>query len=217
MSDSEVGEPYIYFHYNDRHKWCKKEDVSPKSLQSLFNLDNVVLQVESRNKKLVNIEDVKPNKHYSLLEHCLIDHQNHHVTNAVYASRAVYEDEPDEYLNKNMPYHCLDVVCDVTRFTKQRILLCIANDPDEEKTLYVSYMGTTSLEDVVENFDFDMVYAPTLQRSKCNKGFLERSNTLSSQSIFQCSQYYNVKTVVFCGHSLGGAVASLSALSLIHI
>ena len=104
-------------------------------------------------------------------------------------------------------------MCDVTRYCPQRVLLAIGICSNDQIGLYVSYRGTYSYEDMLTDLDLDMVMDPSMGRSKCHKGYLERSKNLSPQTIFNCAKYYQAQNVVFCGHSLGGAVASLSAIS----
>ena len=192
----------------------KKDKVSAQSVQKLFNLDYAIEKVElvSKNRRIVDIEDVEINKRYRIQENSVIPNHKQHISNAIYASQAIYRDCPNEYLNETTKCHSITLVCDVTRYSPQRVMLAVSQNQEEHKTLYVAYRGTVDYSDMLVDIDCDMVSSPLLRRSKCHKGFLQRSKKLSSGSIFKCVQHYRVKSVVFCGHSLGAAVASLSAI-----
>lgn len=214
LSDDDPDE-VVYFQYKTRKYECvKKDNVSALSIKKLFNLDFEVEKVElvSKNRKIVSIEDVKANRRYRVPENSLIPIQKQHISNAIFASQAIYKDCPNDYLSEHSQCHTIAFVCDITGFSPQRVMLAISPDPGEHKTLYVSYRGTVDYADLLVDIDCGMVSSPLPRRSKCHKGFLERSKKLSSQSIFKCAQHYKVKSVVFCGHSLGGAVSSLSAI-----
>ena len=53
MSDSEDEGSCFYFQYNGLLKCCKADDVSPRNLQLLFNLEYLVEHVEAKNQKII--------------------------------------------------------------------------------------------------------------------------------------------------------------------
>ena len=160
-----------------------------------FAVEKVEL-VSAKKQQIVRIEDIKANRRYRVPENSLIPNQKQHISNAVFASQAIYRDCPNDYLSENSQWHTIAFICDITRFSPQRVMLAISPVPEEHKTLYVSYRGTVDYADLLVDIDCGMVSSPLPRRSKCHKGFLERSKKLSSQSIFKCATYYKFKSVV---------------------
>lgn len=200
VSDEDADE-VVWFQYKTINYTCvKKDTVSALSIQKLFNLDFAVEKVElvsAKKQKIVSIDDVKANRRYRVPENSLIPNQKQHISNAIFASQAIYKDNPNVYLSENSQCHTIAFVCDITRFSPQRVMLAISPSPEEHKTLYVSYRGTVDYADLLIDIDCGMVSSPLPRRSKCHKGFLERSKKLSSQSIFRCAKHFKVKSVVF--------------------
>ena len=189
-----------------------KDEVSPRHIQDIFKLDGPVYRVKREGTGVVtNIEDVLSGRYYEIVTDTIIPDQQKHIANSLMVSKAVYNDEPQVYLSSNAGKHSIEFVCDVSRFSdrtepkSQTVLLAVCNEVGETKTLYIAYRGTKSYEDFITDLEFDLVPLDDWNGSKCHKGFLERSSTLSPQSILRCAGLFKAKRVVFCGHSLGGA------------
>ena len=136
VSDEDADE-VVWFQYKTINYTCvKKDTVSALSIQKLFNLDFAVEKVEyqGKNQKIVRIEDVKANRRYRIPENSLISNQKQHISNAVYASQAIYRDCPNDYLSENSQWHTIAFICDITRFSPQRVMLAISPGPEEHKT-----------------------------------------------------------------------------------
>ena len=53
-----------------------------------------------------------------------------------------------------------------------------------------------------------------MSEEKFHSGFEERANTIPLEYILKCAEKEDCKTIVTCGHSLGGVVSSIVALGL---
>ena len=75
-----------------------------------------------------------------------------------------------------------------------------------DRTLYIVFEGTNSLRDWVRNFNKELVPTPF---GKIHKGFYTAYNDCKDW-IYKQIKDFNPKKVVFTGHSLGGAIASVA-------
>ena len=62
--------------------------------------------------------------------------------------------------------------------------------------------------------DIELEHKDALPGGKFHSGFNRRANVLPIQHILFCATEGNCDTIVTCGHSLGGAVSSISAIDL---
>ena len=83
-----------------------------------------------------------------------------------------------------------------------------------ERTLYVAFRGTASWKDAVADLDIKLRTKDAIPGGKFHSGFDKRSRVLPMQHIEFCARQEDCETIVICGHSLGGAVSSISAIDL---
>ena len=87
---------------------------------------------------------------------------------------------------------------------KQKIVLATS-----KQTLYVSFCGSNSMEDLKIMLDISMVRVEDLsEKEKFHNGFLKTSQ-LCFNLLKPEVRGINHKTIVFCGHSKGAAVSAL--------
>ncbi|KAK9909436.1 hypothetical protein WJX75_002253 [Coccomyxa subellipsoidea] len=90
-----------------------------------------------------------------------------------------------------------------------------------DDAMYVSFMGTKAMRDIISDVNYvqtaiwpgllgDVSEVPT-----AHQGFLARSESVLVELLYAHASKQN-KRLVLCGHSLGGAVAQLCALRLLH-
>ncbi|OAD70653.1 hypothetical protein PHYBLDRAFT_24312 [Phycomyces blakesleeanus NRRL 1555(-)] len=88
---------------------------------------------------------------------------------------------------------------------------------DKLKVINLVFRGTSSLENFVADFEFIAQSYPPVSGAKVHTGFynsyLEVQNIVVSSMIDQITKYSGYKVTV-SGHSLGGAVAVISAMDL---
>lgn len=125
---------------------------------------------------------------------------------------AVYEDSPVDFLNRPevLSSHQIDEV-GCSKYGDQKVLLGISR---QQKSLYLAYRGTAAITDWDTNIKVAMKKADHLP-GKCHHGYAERAKMLSPANIFKFAQQHDLRTIIACGHSLGGAVSSITALKLL--
>ena len=148
------------------------------------------------------------------------DHQI--LQSAMFCAGAVYEDNPFSYLKKksNRKFHTITHVVAFGDYTSsdgllQQCLLVLSESPNsEEKSLIVSFKGSQTSNDWLDNFNLshgqDNRYL-----GKFHTGFLKRGNCISIKDILSYAKHYNATKIITCGHSLGGAVSSVVHMHLL--
>ena len=127
------------------------------------------------------------------------------VQHALVLSMASYEENAKEYLEMNLPHHKFKSFTE-NQFGKCRFLIA---ETENDDTVYVVFRGTADFEDVLVDFKFWLKEAernPLPGSFHC--GFLERAEIFPLET-FLSSKFIQNKTIVICGHSLGGAISSI--------
>lgn len=142
------------------------------------------------------------------------------VQNAVIVSKAVYADTDhtcEKYLRENLEDHCLK---SVARSLHGKCHFLVAEEMDRQSggsnRLYVAFRGTASTEDWKDNmkaFQEEGSSVMKIIRGKFHSGFLSRAICFPANKILNDEEYKN-RDIVVCGHSLGGAVATIVAVIL---
>ncbi|XP_063711509.1 uncharacterized protein LOC134839816 [Symsagittifera roscoffensis] len=139
------------------------------------------------------------------------------VQNALFCSIAAYQINPLDYLNDTRNYHGVKLLIAANvKFGKQIASLFIASTdlPSEnEKMLIVAFRGTSTKEDIKSDLQFGLETDETFE-GEVHGGFLERMKSVPVEEILSLALRLQVKFVVTCGHSLGGAVSSLVNIKL---
>lgn len=131
---------------------------------------------------------------------------------AAVSSRAVYEKSFDdiqrilESENRSFPLMISKMAPAIRKSNSDQTFL-ITESCD---CIFVSFRGTDNKADIL--IDANVLQLPHFQ-GNVHRGFLTRCNQINLDSI---ADYCIIKQkkLIFCGHSLGGAVAMLSALSV---
>ena len=79
--------------------------------------------------------------------------------------------------------------------------------------IYVAFRGTKDLNDWKFNLQAFRERCGSNIRGKFHSGFLQRALKFPMETILSEENFKN-STVVLCGHSLGGAIASIVAIRL---
>ena len=137
-----------------------------------------------------------------------------HRSNALYCSWAAYEDNPVEFFNREevLLYHDINKVC-WGKYKDQKVLFAISN---ELKALYVAFRGSYEDSDWDTNIKVAMKTLDHLP-GKCHQGYIERAMMLFPTNIVKLAEENDIQTIVTCGHSLGGAVSTITALRIMQI
>ena len=142
------------------------------------------------------------------------------VQNAVVVSKAVYADTDltcEKYLTESLSDHNLTAVA---RSRNGKCRFVIAEEAGRQSggsnRLYIGFRGTASTDDWKDNlraFQEDGAAAMKIIRGRFHSGFLSRAVAFPADKILNDEAYRN-RDIVVCGHSLGGAVATIVAVVL---
>ena len=140
------------------------------------------------------------------------------VQNALFCSRAAFEDRPLNYLKENKRFHSVALLIAANvYFDKQAASVFISRSEGtgkQKKTLIIAFRGTKTLEDV--RADFKIGFKTDLNFvGKIHGGFLERMQSVSTAKIFEIASINQVDQILTCGSSLGGAVSSLVHMKML--
>ena len=81
--------------------------------------------------------------------------------------------------------------------------------------LYVVCRGTSSYKDVITDLKIWRKKCDYLKNTLIHSGFLEQYNSIRESIIDEIDEVIdneNIKRIIFCGHSLGAALATIAAL-----
>jgi Lipase (class 3) len=131
------------------------------------------------------------------------------LANALFASLASYKPDPCAYLLRTPLHHTITHVLPCTLDRKEGFFL-LAFSEYPVKSVYVACRGSVYNEDWSTNFK---VVPRCTTYGWVHSGFYQRSKAISVS--FLHSLHMQGYRIVFCGHSLGGATAFLSALGYI--
>lgn len=107
---------------------------------------------------------------------------------------------PKQYLEENCELNSREII------KEGRIVTA-----EDATTMYLCYRGTQmEVEDFLKDID---IRKTEIYGGYVHKGFLDRSNEYDYESFYQ-EAVKKCKSIIICGHSLGGAAAILATLSL---
>ena len=131
------------------------------------------------------------------------------LQNSLVLSQAAYEDDPKSFLeDSRCQSHNFKSVF-VSKNLKCRFLLAEVRD---NRTIYVAFRGTSNCDDILTDLDIKLETAENYPWfGLFHRGFLEMAELMPLMKIIN-SELVGHKELVFCGHSMGGAVSSIAAL-----
>ena len=197
----------------------------PEIIRSRFRekyAPEIVYEEGDRSKgKAVGQDDLEPGVVYVWFTKYTEVWKDHQILqNVMFCARAIYEDNPFSYLKKksNRKFHTIAHVVafgDYKLSDRQQCLVVLSESPNsEEKSLIISFKGSTTGKDWVDNLNLghgqDNRYL-----GKFHSGFLKRGNCISIKDIMCYAKHYNATKIITCGHSLGGAVSSVVHMNLL--
>ena len=213
MSDDEEE---VYIQQEKEEETFNVADANcAKKVQERFSLPHepACVFTKGKAKKRVNFGKLKGGMTYKLEEEEKIPDTKDHTRNAMILSKAIYKDDPAAYLSSSSNNHTIHTVVAISQHSPQKVMLAVGN-VGEKRTLYVAFRGTASWDDAVADMDIKLRTKDAIPGGKFHSGFDERSSALPMQHIAFCARKEECETIVTCGHSLGGAVSSISAIDL---
>ena len=145
------------------------------------------------------------------------DYLNHFVQNAAIASEAAYSvDEDGEllaFLNRHSQQHGFVKVFKIKH--GQFIIAEEEEDEGEENRgrIYVAFRGTYSRDDWKTNMKANLESNNSIVEGQFHSGFLERASEFPMETLLNREEFRH-KDVIMCGHSLGGAIATIVTILL---
>ena len=213
MSSDEEEEVYLQQGKDEPEAFSLVDANRAKKVQERFCLPHEPACVFTKANKRIEFGKLKGGRLYKLEEEEKIPDTKSHTQNAMMLAKAVYHSDPATYLSSSSGNHTIQRVVAVSQNSAQRVMLAVGT-VGEKRTLYAAFQGTASWEDAIVNMDIELKTKDAIPGGRFHSGFDERSSTLPLENILFCARNENCGTIVTCGHSLGGAVASISAINL---
>ena len=88
------------------------------------------------------------------------------------------------------------------------------NQDTREKSLLVAFRGSVSAEDWRDNANINFSYNDRFH-GKFHAGFYGRAKAINLVDMKKVAEIHEVDRIIICGHSLGGAVATIVFLLLL--
>lgn len=88
-----------------------------------------------------------------------------------------------------------------------------------QNAIYTTFRGSTSIEDWINNVEVRLISYPRCEKCYVHDGFYQAERSVNNLIINMLQSslilYPQTKMLIFTGHSLGGAMATLTALEMI--
>ena len=205
----------------ERERWMSLKDANNAiKVKEKFGLDYepACVFIHRRDRKTrVEFGDLKSDLHYHLEDPNKIADQTSHARNALWMSKAAYANKPADALQETIQKHTIHTIHAVSnpKHCDQGVILAVGRVNNKD-TLYVAYRGTTTWSAAIADADIALQKEPRIPGGRIHSGFSKRSReTARARDIVYCATIANCETIITCGHSLGGAVSSVSALDLL--
>ena len=125
-------------------------------------------------------------------------------------SQAAYGADPKSFLedaSKCQSHDFKSIL--VSKHLACQFLLAEIND---DRAIYIAFRGTSNWDDILTDLDIKLETADNYPWfGSCHRGFLKRAELVPLIKVIN-SELVGEKELVFCGHSMGGAVSSIAAL-----
>ena len=223
MSQNSVDDDCL-IEKGDKKRWMSVKDANDAlKVKEKFGLDHepACVYFHKRDKIIrVNFGELESDRTYHLEESTKVPNQAAHVRNALWMSRAAYAPDsmgnsPLGMLQDTLQKHTIHTVHAVSKHSEQGVILAVGTVNGKD-TLYVAYKGTTTWKDCIADVDIVLQKEPQIPGGRVHSGFARRSKqTVRVKDILHCATIANCETIITCGHSLGGAVSSITALDLL--
>ena len=143
------------------------------------------------------------------------------VQNSVICAEATYQDNDEDcykfFTKMNSDNHNISQVTR-SQHGKCHFILAVEDRNNEglqgKNRLYIAFRGTTNSDDWQDNmkaFQIDGTSQYNLIKGKFHAGFFERAVSFPFEMILS-EEDFKDREIVICGHSLGGAVATIVAI-----
>ena len=227
----DLGDQKVTVNFNGASKQVAIKNATKVKLKRFFNCDVDYLE-EINTRETVCIEDactdLIPGSSYDIqieatqadinanqqdkMRNWLSLNKNK-IQHALVLSDAAYKENAQEFLEMNLSEHKFNSLAE-NKFGKCRFLIA---ETENDSTVYIAFRGTNDFEDLLADFSF---WHQEAQRNPSSgsfhSGFLEKAELFPLRE-FVLSNFIQKKTLVFCGHSLGGAVSSIIYTELVII
>ena len=209
------GQPDIYIEKGEKRiTFPPAKANEARTVQRMFSLDTEPACVYLvRTEERVDFGKLKPGFTYRLEDGGKIPNQWTHTQNAALMSNAVYQRSPAEYLSSCSTNHTIHTISAISLYSDQGVMLAVGK-VGKQNVLYTAFRGTKSWEDAMADADIQLRHRDEIPGGTFHSGFERRSSVLPWEQILHCAKLEDCQTIVLCGHSLGGAVAAVSAIRL---
>ena len=226
----EEGEVTVKF--GDLEHKVDVDDVNSEDLKELFGINFEVtklLEVETQKTVLIKKRNkIKDGHTYIIQQPSSIDSQvsrntncldtswirnnQELIQNALVVSQAVYETSASDYLEMNLTNHYLK---SVLRSESSDCHFLLAEEIETDR-VYLAFRGTEDTKDVTEDLRIYQRAAENGKaRGKFHAGFLSRAEMFPLVKILTNKKLIK-KTLIVCGHSLGGAISSIVTTDILN-
>ncbi|XP_065648208.1 uncharacterized protein LOC101241641 isoform X3 [Hydra vulgaris] len=205
----------------------KIEDLNPDTIAETLGLDfkptTLIHKVTKNVIKLSKIEEFKVGQQYEIKsrinstksEDLLLwdkDSFKHILQNTVILSKSAYcltDEECKSFLKMNMTKHYVE---SIFKSQDDSCPFIVAEELISNR-VYISFRGSQSISDwkeCMKAFRCPNI-SSTISTGKYHAGFLNRAIKFPLQKVLN-DECFAGKNIVFCGHSMGGAVATIVAI-----
>ncbi|XP_047128035.1 uncharacterized protein LOC101241641 isoform X1 [Hydra vulgaris] len=205
----------------------KIEDLNPDTIAETIGLDfkptTLIHKVTKNVIKLSKIDEFKVGQQYKIKSRInstkskdlLLwdsDSFKHILQNTVILSKSAYcltDEECKSFLKMNMTKHYVE---NIFRSQDDSCPFIVAEELISNR-VYISFRGSQSISDwkeCMKAFKCPNI-SSTISTGKFHAGFLNRAKKFPLQKVLNNKDFAE-KSFVFCGHSMGGAVATIVAI-----
>ena len=176
----------------DGYNYLIQIDIDHKNKESLLNRDILDYNTSTTNNNIDN--------------ELFIDRIRH----SILCSQSLTQKDPILFLNDNIHFHSINTICKTIDVSPICYGIFLSMD---QKTIYVSFRGTFDKNDVRSDFDF---FVEDQFNGKVHKGFWQKASLVPIEPFIEMiiNNDNDDKNIIFCGHSMGGAIAQLITLRI---
>lgn len=198
-----------------REEFCLADANNPVAVQRRFCLDHEPSCVYGGKgaAKRITFGDLRAGRTYKLKDDGKIPYQRIQTHNAAIMANATTKKDPTAYLTQSSQNHTIQKVCAISEHSKQGVILAVGRVEDQN-VLYAAFKGTKTWKDAMADADIELIHRDDIPGGTFHSGFERRTKVLPLKHLMHCANKEDCKTIILCGHSLGGAVSSIAAIEL---